>query len=58
VDSSGNIYVANDGSFGGGTDMITVYPPGSNGNVAPTFTISGSLTGLSQPAGVALLPGS
>ncbi len=58
VDSSGNIYVANDGSDGGNIDSITVYPPGSNGNVAPTFSISGDSTGLSQPAGVALLPGS
>jgi len=58
VDSGGNIYVANDGSDGNGVDMIAVYPPGSNGNVAPTFTISGSLTGLSQPVGIALLPGS
>jgi hypothetical protein len=57
VDSSGNIYVANDGSDGGGVDSITVFSPGSSGNVAPAFTISGALTGLSQPAGIALFPG-
>jgi hypothetical protein len=67
VDSSGNIYVANDGSSGGSIDTITIYPPGSNGNVAPAMlingtvtsgaVISGSLTALSQPTGIALLPG-
>jgi hypothetical protein len=67
VDSSGNIYVANDGSSGGSIDTITIYPPGSNGNVAPAMlingtvtsgaVISGSLTVLSQPTGIALLPG-
>ena len=57
VDSSGNIWVANDGSLGGGVDTITVYPPGSNGNVAPALVISGSLTGLSEPAGIAVYPG-
>jgi len=68
VDSSGNIYVANEGSQNGGADSITVYPPNSNGNVAPAMlingtitggaVISGSLTGLNQPDGIALSPGS
>ena len=67
VDSLGNIWVANDGSLGGGVDTITVYPPGSNGNVAPSMllsngtvetgaVISGLLTGLSEPAGIAINP--
>ena len=65
IDSIGNIWVANDGSIVGGVDSITVYPPGSNGNVAPAMQlsngniednaiISGVLTGLSQPAGIAI----
>jgi hypothetical protein len=68
VDSIGNIYVANDGSLSGGVDTVTIYPPGSNGNVAPAMlingtvtssaVISGILTGLNQPAGLALSPGS
>ena len=56
VDSSGNIYVANDGSDGGNIDSITVYPPGSNGNVAPTFSISGTATGLGAPSSIAIEP--
>ncbi len=54
VDTSGNIYVANDGSLGGGADTITVYPPGSTGDAAPSAVISGLLTDLSQPNGIAL----
>jgi secreted PhoX family phosphatase len=57
IDSSGNIYVANDGSDYGGVDSITVYPPGSNGNIAPIGTVRGFSTGLTQPALVALSPG-
>jgi hypothetical protein len=69
VDSIGNIYVANAASDGGGVDSITVYPPGSNGNVAPAMrltngtltknaVIQGSLTGLDQPSALAIGPGS
>jgi hypothetical protein len=70
VDSIGNIYVANDVSADGKhLGSITVYPPGSNGNVAPAMRLSngtliknaviqGSLTGLDQPVGVAIGPGS
>jgi sugar lactone lactonase YvrE len=65
IDSSGNIWVANDGSLGGGVDSITVYPPGSNGNVAPAMVmsngtvtnnavVSGPLTGLNMPNGLAI----
>jgi hypothetical protein len=61
VDSRGNIYVANSGSGGHiSLDAITVYPPGSNGNVPPAMrlnngnivkgaVIKGLLTGLDQP---------
>ena len=56
LDSSGNIYVADVG-IGGSTvfpPSVFVYPAGSNGNAAPTATISGSNTGLESPAGIAL----
>jgi hypothetical protein len=54
LDSSGNIYVAND--FGGGAKIgsVTVYPFGSNGNVTPTTTIAGGKTGFDFPTGIAL----
>jgi hypothetical protein len=54
LDSRNNIYVANDGSIGVGFDSVTIYAAGSNGNVAPTATISGPLTQLKQPSGVAV----
>jgi sugar lactone lactonase YvrE len=54
LDSSGNIYVANAGTQNGGANTVTVYPAGSNGNVAPSATISGSNTGLLVPWGIAL----
>jgi hypothetical protein len=55
-----NIYVANE--LGGPVvrseqfdrGRITVYAPGSNGNVAPTATISGAATGLAFPSAIAL----
>jgi sugar lactone lactonase YvrE len=56
IDRNGNICVANDGSTNGGIDTITVYSPGSTGNVAPIRTISGSLTGLVAPSGLAVGP--
>ena len=60
IDSQNNIYVANDRSgpvvrgqhFDKGS--ITVYPAGSDGNIAPLATISGKATGLSFPVGIAL----
>ena len=33
---------------------ITVYPPGSKGNVKPIKTITGPLTGLEHPEGIAI----
>jgi sugar lactone lactonase YvrE len=56
VDSSANIYVANNGSPNGVTDSVTVYSAGSNGNVAPSATIAGSSTGLGAPQGIAIGP--
>ncbi len=56
VSSTGKIYVANAGSESGpdGNGYVTVYPAGSNGDVAPTAVIGGSNTGLNQPVGIAL----
>ncbi|MGB8411659.1 MAG: hypothetical protein WCE23_02425 [Candidatus Binatus sp.] len=48
--------MTNDGSSIGGADSVTVYPAGSNGNVAPSATISGPLTGLSAPQGIVVDP--
>ncbi|HYB89647.1 MAG TPA: SBBP repeat-containing protein [Candidatus Binataceae bacterium] len=62
LDSRGDIYVADE--FGGpvvpDTDdsgEITVYPAGSNGNVAPITIIRGVATGLAYPVGIARGPG-
>jgi len=55
VDSSANIYVADNGeAFTPGS--VFVYSAGSNGNVAPTATISGPLTGLAAPLFIAFQP--
>jgi sugar lactone lactonase YvrE len=56
VDSAGSIYVANDNSdFGnGGADTVTVYSAGSNGNVAPSATITGPLTALLAPSAISI----
>ena len=55
LDSHGNIYVANLGSDDGKIGpRITLYPPGSNGDVAPKATISGPRTGLNSPGGIAV----
>jgi sugar lactone lactonase YvrE len=52
VDSSGNIYVANDFAFGVGG--IDIYPAGSYAAGPPIATITGDNTELSDPFGVAL----
>ncbi len=59
LDHHGNIYVTNGSggpvvadTFNGGT--ITVYPAGSNGDIAPTASLSGVHTGLAYPLGIAL----
>ncbi len=57
VDSSGTIYVTNPiGSTEIPFGTITVYPPGSNGNVTPSATIGGSNTLLADPFGIAIGP--
>ncbi|HEV2171775.1 MAG TPA: NHL repeat-containing protein, partial [Candidatus Binatus sp.] len=53
LDSHGYIYVSNQ-SQDRNPDTITVYSPGSNGNVAPARVISGSATLLSAPEGIAI----
>jgi hypothetical protein len=60
LDAHGNLYVAN--QLGGPAvrhepsdrGRVTVYSAGSNGDVAPIATISGALTGLASPVGIAL----
>jgi sugar lactone lactonase YvrE/cell division septation protein DedD len=57
LDSSGKIYVTDAGDSEASPLIpasVFVYPAGSNGNTAPTATISGSNTGLSYPQGIAL----
>ena len=54
LDSSRNIYVADDGNSGTTLASVFVYSAGSNGDVAPLATISGDSTGLNSPCGVAL----
>ncbi len=54
LDARGNIYVANNGSYPTFIGTVTVYPAGSDGNVAPSSTIVGSNTGLNGPYGIAL----
>jgi DNA-binding beta-propeller fold protein YncE len=52
VDSGGKIYVTDYSA--GITDSVFVYSAGSNGNVAPIASISGSNTGLHKPQGIAV----
>jgi hypothetical protein len=55
LDAAEKIYVTNDGSIGfGGVDSITVYAPGSNGNIAPIAIITGAHTQLKLPQGLAV----
>jgi hypothetical protein len=50
LDGSGNIDVANDN----GTDTVTVYTAGSNGDVAPIRSIMGTSTQPNGPGGIAI----
>jgi hypothetical protein len=57
LDGAGNIYVANTGGIaveGEGSGNVLVYAAGATGNVSPMATIAGSMTGLSDPEGIAL----
>lgn len=51
VDGRGNIYA---GNYAPSAGSVTVYPAGSNGNVAPAATISGASTGLAGPVALAV----
>ncbi len=53
LDSSGKIYVVNNGDFGR-DDSITVYAPGSNGDVAPIATIKGPNSDLHSARAIAV----
>jgi len=53
---NGDIYVTNAAGGPSGNGSITFYSPGSNGDVAPAGTITGSYTGLYAPAGLSLDP--
>lgn len=53
LDSNGNIFLANVSGPPQFTSSILIFPPGSNGDVQPA-TISGTLTGLNGPVGVAV----
>lgn len=61
LDSSGRIYVANNGTTVESNNgpltfapSITLYSAGSNGNAQPIATITGDNTGLSNPQDIAL----
>ena len=54
VDSSGRIYVLNEGEGAKRGGGVVVFASGSNGNVAPIATISGSNTGIRSPKAIAL----
>ncbi|MGH7813462.1 MAG: choice-of-anchor D domain-containing protein, partial [Candidatus Binataceae bacterium] len=54
VDSSGDVYAANLEGGITGEGSITVYSPGGSGDVPPAATITGPLTGLGQPSGIAV----
>jgi hypothetical protein len=56
IAADGKIYVNNDGSDNHGVDTVTVHALGSHGDTKPIPTISGSLTGLIKPAGLAVGP--
>ena len=50
---NGNIYVANS-SNGSNGSTVTMYPPGSSGNIPPIGVIRGKRTGLDGPRGLFL----
>lgn len=56
VDGAGNIYVSNGAANGSGAESVDVFAANANGNVAPLRTISGALTGIDHPYGVAVDP--
>jgi sugar lactone lactonase YvrE len=55
VDAAGNIYVSNYAN-GGEAGSIVVFPPGANGNAAPSAIISGDKTELNGPTSLVIIP--
>ena len=51
---NGNIYVANLGTSRRLRGTVTIYPPGSSGNIPPIGIIKGNRTGLDVPGGLLL----
>jgi sugar lactone lactonase YvrE len=57
LDTSGRLYVANLASYNSpGSQRVTVYDAGANGNAEPRTTISGGATWLFNPLGIAVDP--
>jgi hypothetical protein len=56
LDSTGNIYAVNSYGLPGCPAFLTVFPPGSNGDVPPLATISGADTQLVCSSGVTVDP--
>jgi hypothetical protein len=54
LDPRGNIYVLNSEGKPSPFGTITVYPPGSNGNVDPIATVAGPNTGLKSSKAIAV----
>jgi hypothetical protein len=55
VGTAGDIFVSSSGG-GSGSGHVSVFAAGANGNVAPSQSISGPLTGIDQPYGLAVDP--
>jgi len=51
-ETSGKIYVTNQTTNGAIDNSILVFPIGTSGNIAPSAVITGSNTGLNEPAGI------
>ena len=54
LDGAGHLYVANLAGYTPGTNSVTVYGAGANGNTMPLATIAGGTTGLFNPVGIAV----
>ena len=54
VDSDFRLYISN--SYRGPADRgtVTIYPPGSTGNIAPVSTVTSSFNGIDAGAGIAM----
>jgi len=54
LDADRNLYVLNNQGGPVGAGLVTIYPAGSSGNVAPSSTIGSNFTGLNGPSSVAV----